>query len=185
MKNIIYLNLTILLILSNFFLSCSKSNEDSQVESEPVRSQPISETKNSTNYPKAPNFKLIDQDGNTITLKDYKGKVVILDFWATWCGPCQLEIPGYVDLYKEYKDQGLTIIGVSLDRDGWTPVRPFIEQYKITYPIVIGNMDIVSAYGGINSIPTTFVINKTGEVVHRKIGYKPKEYFKEILAELL
>ncbi|MCK5454763.1 MAG: TlpA family protein disulfide reductase, partial [Calditrichia bacterium] len=105
--------------------------------------------------------------------------------WATWCGPCRAEIPSYVDLYEKYNKKGLEIIGVSLDRDGWTPVKPFMESYKINYPIVMGNMQVVQAYGGINSIPTTFIINRKGEVVERKIGARPVEYFEQILANLL
>jgi len=142
-------------------------------------------TATDTTYPIAPNFELEGSDGKTIRLSDFKGKVVILDFWATWCGPCRMEIPGYVDLYKKYNDKGLEIIGVSLDRDGWTPVKPFMHSFKINYPIVMGNMQVVQAYGGIQSIPTTFIINREGEVVERKIGARPIDYFEQILANLL
>jgi len=144
-----------------------------------------SAAKPQVNYPQAPNFELVDANGKKIRLSDFKGKVVILDFWATWCAPCRMEIPGYVDLYKKYNDRGLEIIGISLDRDGWTPVRPFMKQYNINYPIVIGDMDIVQAYGGIQSIPTTFIINRNGEVVERKIGARPPEYFEQVLSGLL
>lgn len=165
--------------------SCSKSDKDSTQTPQPVTNQKAPVMQSSANYAMAPDFTLIDSEGKTIKLSDFRGKVVILDFWATWCGPCRMEIPGYVKLYDKYKDQGLQIIGVSLDQDGWTPVRPFMQQYNIDYPIVLGNNQIVAAYGGINAIPTTFLINKEGQVVTKKIGYKPIEFFEQNLSELL
>lgn len=185
MRNFGLLTLLILVLILGLLPSCSKSDSETRTQPQAVSSQGHTETAQNTNYPAAPDFNLIDSDGNSVSLEDFKGKVIILDFWATWCGPCRMEIPGYVKLYDKYQDQGLEIIGVSLDRDGWKPVKPFMDSYNINYPIVMGNMQIVQAYGGIQSIPTTFVINRQGKVVDRKIGARPIEYYEKILAELL
>ena len=95
-----------------------EQTEKSSQTSQPAATQKPAASQQNTNYPMAPNFALEDASGTTIRLSDFKGKVVILDFWATWCAPCRMEIPGYVDLYEKYKSEGLEIIGVSLDRDG-------------------------------------------------------------------
>lgn len=185
MRKLLIFSLITVFALTFANLSCSDSGSKDQANlQESSKPEKMSETTQSK-YPKAPDFTLKDQNGNTVNLSDFKGKVVILDFWATWCGPCRMEIPGFVELYDQYKEQGLEIIGVSLDRDGWTPVRPFIKEYNIDYTIVLGNGQVVQAYGGINSIPTTFLINRDGEVVDRMVGYKPKSTFESEIANLL
>jgi len=109
-----------------------------------------------------PDFTLTNQNGKQISLSDYRGKVVILNFWATWCPPCKAEVPGFVKMYNKHKDDGLVILGVSLDRDGWNAVRPFLKQYDVSYPVVVGNQSVVEKYGNIQSIPTTFILDKQG-----------------------
>jgi peroxiredoxin len=134
---------------------------------------------------KAPNFSLKTADGKTVELQKLKGKVVVVNFWATWCGPCKAEIPGFLEVYKEYKPKGLEIVGISLDQDGWKPVKPFIERYKITYPIVVGDGELADAYGGIQAIPTTFLVDKKGNLVNRHVGYMNKETFEDLIKSLL
>ncbi|NOX37462.1 MAG: TlpA family protein disulfide reductase [Calditrichaeota bacterium] len=133
----------------------------------------------------APDFALEDHQGNIVRLADFRGKVTIINFWATWCGPCREEIPGFVRLYDRYKDDGLAIIGISLDRPGWEVVRPFMEKYNINYPIVLGNQKVVLDYGGIQAIPTTFIVNRQGHIVDRIIGYRPEAFFEKRIKELL
>jgi thiol-disulfide isomerase/thioredoxin len=118
----------------------------------------------------APNFSLKSADGATYSLSKYKGKVVVVNFWATWCGPCRKEIPDFIKAYKNYKNEGLAIIGIALDEDGWTKVTPYVTENKINYPIVLGDEEVVRNYGGINAIPTTFIIDKKGNIVDQYTG---------------
>jgi cytochrome c biogenesis protein CcmG/thiol:disulfide interchange protein DsbE len=119
---------------------------------------------------KAANFVLKSADGTTYELSKMKGKVVVINFWATWCGPCRKEIPDFIEAYKKYNSKGLEIIGISLDQDGWTKVTPFVKQNNINYPIVLGDENITDNYGGINAIPTTFIVDKNGTIVDKTIG---------------
>ena len=133
----------------------------------------------------APDFKLFDISEKQFKFSDTKGKVVILDFWATWCPPCRMEVPHFEALYKEYKEKGLVIIGVALDQGGASVVRPFVEHNKVTYPVLIGNAQVVSDYGGIRGIPTTFIIDRQGRITEKIVGYRNKEFFEAIIKELL
>ncbi len=133
----------------------------------------------------APAWELNDLDGKQIKLSDFKGKVVILNFWATWCAPCRVEIPGFVALQKKYGDKGLAMIGVSVDEQGPDVVKEFVKQFQMTYPVVIGNEKIVEAYGGIDGIPTTFVIDREGQIVGKHIGYEDQETFEKEIQSLL
>jgi thiol-disulfide isomerase/thioredoxin len=119
---------------------------------------------------KAANFSLKSENGTSYELSKFKGKVVVVNFWATWCGPCRKEIPDFIEAYKKYNSKGLEIIGISLDQDGWTKVTPYVKQSKINYPIVLGDEQIVEKYGGFNAIPTTFIVNKKGEIVDQVTG---------------
>ena len=133
---------------------------------------------------KAPDFELVNTDGKKVKLSDYKGKIVIIDFWATWCPPCREEIPHFVELQKEYKDD-LTILGISLDTGTKNEVVPFIKEYKINYPILFGTKEVVSDYGDIQAIPTAFVIDQEGNIVNTFIGYHEKSVFKAEIEKLL
>jgi len=133
---------------------------------------------------KAPDFVLSNTDGKQIKLSDFKGKVVILNFWATWCPPCREEIPSFVELQKEYKDD-LAILGVSLDTGTKNEVIPFMKKYKMNYPVLFGTVEVVRDYGDIQSIPTTFIIDQEGNIVNSFIGYREKSVFKAEIEKLL
>jgi len=135
---------------------------------------------------KAPEFTINTIDGQKVSLSDFNGKPVILDFWATWCGPCRMEIPGFVELKKKYEDK-IGIVGISLDRSKKQVVK-FKEAYKINYPVAMATREIVKAYSNIYRImyiPITFIIDKNGNVYDIYVGYKPKEDFERILLKLL
>ena len=117
----------------------------------------------------APDFSLADLAGENIHLSSYRGKVVLLDFWATWCDPCREEIPHLVELQNKYGAQGLQIIGVSMD-DGPEPVREFFQQFKINYPVVMGNAKTGELYGGILGLPIAFLIGRDGRISTKHIG---------------
>ena len=131
-------------------------------------------------------FTLMDVNGNDVPLADYKGNVVILDFWATWCGPCKVEIPSFVEMVDEFGDEGLVVLGVSVD-DTIEQLEPFIEEYKMNYPVLVGRdrEDVQEAYGPLWGIPVTFVIGRDGNICSKHMGMTSKEQFLKEIAELL
>jgi peroxiredoxin len=131
----------------------------------------------------APAWRLKDVNGKEVTSADFKGKVVVLDFWATWCPPCVHEIPGYTELQKKYGKDGLVIVGVSLDQGGPAVVKPFASKMAINYPLVMGDEAIQAAFGGLEAIPTTFLIDRSGQIRDRKVGAEETaSYEQKILA---
>ncbi len=133
----------------------------------------------------APNFALKTADGKTVELRQLAGKVVVVNFWATWCGPCRAEIPGMLEIYGKYRGKGLEIVGVSLDQQGFAVVTPFVQRMKIDYPVVVGDGDLVAAYGNFQAIPTTFVVDKKGNIVGEHTGSMTKEAFERMVKPLL
>lgn len=130
----------------------------------------------------APDFTLTDINGKQVSLSDYKGKVILLDFWATWCGPCRMEIPSFIQLQDEYEDD-VVVLGISLDQGGPKDVVPFAKKMNINYPVVYGDGNVVQAYGGVRSIPTTFVIDRDFNIQRKYVGYTDHKVFeKDILA---
>ena len=133
----------------------------------------------------APDFELKDADGKTVRLSDYKGKVVLLDFWATWCGPCKIEIPWFIQFERTYKDKGFAVVGVAMDEEGWTVVKPFIGEMAINYRILQGNDAVAQLYGGVDALPTTFLVDREGKIAATHVGLNNKDDFENGIKKLL
>lgn len=141
-------------------------------------------SKNPSDFKDAPNFSLETMDGDTFTLAEQKGKVIVLNIWATWCGPCREEIPDFMEIYKEMKDKGVIIAGVSVDKKGWSAVRPYAKKMEINYPIMVDDGTVSRKYGPIRAVPTTFIINKLGKVEYVAPGRLTKERLQPILQKI-
>jgi len=133
----------------------------------------------------APEFELTDSSGKTVKLSDFRGKVVLLNFWATWCAPCKVEIPWFIEFQKTYRDQGFTVMGVSLDEDGWKSVKPFVDDRVVNYPVVIGDADVTRMYGGLEAMPTTLVIDRSGRIAAFHVGLCSKNEYEADIRTVL
>ena len=133
----------------------------------------------------APDFELKSLDGKTAKLSDYRGKIVLLNFWATWCAPCRVEMPALMDLYDKYHAQGLEIIGVSMDDGGQERVAKFVNEIKINYPILLGDSSAADNYGGLRFLPQTFFIARDGKIARTVIGMRSKKDFETTIEQLL
>ncbi len=133
---------------------------------------------------KMPEFSLKDTSGNLVSSAQFKGKVLIVDFWATWCPPCRVEMPHFQELYEKYKDRGLEIIGISLDVDP-EDVKEYVKEIGINYTILMADNKVQKAFGGLLGLPTTFVIDRKGNIYKKYIGFTEKKEFERAVAELL
>jgi peroxiredoxin len=143
-----------------------------------------------TDGKQAPDFTLTTTDGKTLRLSDYKGKGVIVNFWATWCPPCRAEIPDMVELQKEYESKGFSFIGIAVGDDE-EKVKAFVAAQKVNYPVAIGTRELAMSYGkftqegAIRGIPTSFVINGKGEIVEYFVGARNKAAFAEAIKKAI
>jgi len=117
----------------------------------------------------APEFSLTGLNGEQVRLSAFRGKVVLIDYWATWCAPCKIEVPKLVGLQKKYGSQGLQVIGISMD-DGPEPVRDFARDFAINYPVALGDVKVAEAYGGILGLPVAFLIDRKGHIYRKLVG---------------
>jgi len=148
-------------------------------------SAPTGELKSEGQRKPAPNFSLKDADGNAVNLAEYRGKVVLVNFWATWCGPCEAEIPWFIEFEKKYKDRGFAVLGVSMDDDGWKSVRPYVASHKINYRVVIGSEVVSQQFGEIDSLPTSFVLDRQGRIASNHVGLVDKVDYQNEIVKLL
>jgi peroxiredoxin len=132
----------------------------------------------------APDFVLTDANGNEVKLSELKGKVVLVNFWATWCHGCQQEIPWFVEFSKKYGGQGLAVIGVSMDSDGWKEVRPWIKEKGVNYNVVIGSEELAKKYG-LDGMPLTALVGRDGKIAEVHAGVADRDATEKRIRELL
>ena len=151
----------------------------------PARTVKAASLKQDKDRKTAPDFELKDASGKAVRLSDFRGKVVLLDFWATWCGPCKIEIPWFKEFERQHKDKGFAVIGVSMDEEGWDVVKPYVAHSEINYRVVIGNDALAEKYGGIDALPTTFLIDREGKIAAVHVGLSGKDDFEDGILQLL
>lgn len=133
----------------------------------------------------APDFALVSLDGRTMRLSDFRGKAVLLNFWATWCGPCKIEMPWFVDLQKQYGSQGLQIVGVAMDDASKEDIAKFAKDMGVNYPILIGKESVGDEYGGVPALPESFFIGRDGKIVDKIVGLEGKADIEEAIKKAL
>jgi cytochrome c biogenesis protein CcmG/thiol:disulfide interchange protein DsbE len=143
-------------------------------------------TRNSANGRQlAPDFTVKDSRGADFRLSDYRDKVVLLNFWATNCAPCRAEIPWFIEFDRTYRDKGFAVVGISMDDDGWPAIRPFMAEKKINYRIGLGNDAVAQLYGGLDAIPESLLIDRTGKIVATHVGLIPRSDWEKELSRAL
>jgi thiol-disulfide isomerase/thioredoxin len=133
----------------------------------------------------APDFALQSLDGKTVHLSDFRGKAVLLNFWATWCEPCKLEMPWFVELEKHYGPQGLQVVGVAMDDSGPDKIAKFAKDVGVNYPVLLGKESVGDEYGGLEYLPTTFYLDRDGKVVQRVFGLRSRSDIEDWIKEAL
>ncbi len=133
----------------------------------------------------APDFMLTDANGRNVRLADARGKVVLLNFWATWCKPCGEETPWFVEMQKENQARGFTVLGVAMDEGGWGAVKQFITAKQVNYPVMLGNDRVAAAFGGLNELPLTLIIDREGRIAAIHAGLCRKDEYESDISALL
>ncbi len=133
----------------------------------------------------AASFTLEDASGEDVKLSEYQGKVVLLNFWATWCQPCNEEIPWFIEFENRYREQGLAVLGVSMDETGWKAVRPYVQARKMNYPVMLASRQVAESYGPVDALPTTFIIDRSGNIAGKYIGVPDRSTYENKIQELL
>lgn len=179
----------VFLILTISIFGCS-SEQDQKAPAQKTEPLKQLDPQSAELYPaqqeaEARDFEVTLIDGESFKLSNQQGKVVLLNIWATWCAPCREEVPDFVELYDRYKDEGLEILGVSIDKQGESVVKPFMEEYDVNYPVVIDRGTIMDKYGPTMGIPTTYVIGREGNLEYFAVGALTNEELEPRLKELL
>ncbi len=167
-------------VLAYRCLDCSVALWQSLSASNPVHAK----VKPEEDRKMAPDFASVDASAKPVKLSDFRGKVVLLNFWATWCGGCQVEIPWFIEFQKNYKGNGFVVIGVSLDADGWESVKPYVKEKAVNYPIVIGSRDVAQLYR-VTAMPVTLLIDREGRIAASHVGVVGEGDYKAEVEALL
>jgi len=132
----------------------------------------------------APEFSVTDIDGKKLSLSDYRGKVILLDFWATWCTPCRAEIPHFVEMQQKYGPQGFQVVGISMDDDA-KPVKEFYRQFNMNYPVAVGDDKLAQSFGGVLGLPVNFIIDREGRIHAKYLGATDVSVIDKAVSDLL
>jgi len=179
----------ILITLLLFTGGCAKKEktESQEVSGNPDALNVAEVTKVEKRTGQVPNFFWTDASGKQVTFDSFRGKVTLVNFWATWCGPCRKELPDLVALSKEFANRNVKILGISTDRGSnvVNDVKTFVQEKSIPYQVVISNSDLEEAFGNISAIPTSFIIDQQGKIVQKLLGARTKEMFAQSITPLL
>jgi cytochrome c biogenesis protein CcmG/thiol:disulfide interchange protein DsbE len=144
-----------------------------------------SDSSGSADVRQAPDFEMKTLEGDTFELADHRGDVVVVNFWATWCAPCVQEIPTFIEMQRKFGDDGLQFVGVSLDKQGFEVVRPFAEKMQINYPLVVDDGSLAKEFGGLQGVPTTYVVDTDGQIQHRIEGITTEQHLRSLVDGML
>lgn len=190
MKNT-FINIILFLLFLIVFMSCNNSQQDFSQTKQKITTHKISTNEGAVNNSVldstllAPDFSYPSMNGDKFTLSEHRGKVIVLNIWATWCGPCIKEIPDFIDLKNEFRDKNIEFVGLSIDGKGWDVVRPFVEKHNMNYRVLLDKEGSILEKYPIQGLPDTYIINTQGEIAYAIISMTTKELLGPLITHLI